>query len=93
MGKTISDMVGAIIQNFVEVCDYRQIVTDKGIINIYNPLKYYTPRGNQIELTEAQGRDLINTVVTNVEFETEKYLRFEMNHEKILETSLVQWPN
>ena len=88
MEKTVQDMVGAKIQSFEEVCDYWQIVTDKGTINIYNPSKYCTPQGNHLEMKDVKEEDLINAIVTNVTFEPAKYLKFELNHEKILKTSL-----
>ena len=90
MRKTKIDIVGAMIQSIDQVYDYKQIVTDKGTISIYNPLKCYSTTGNEIELSEILERELENTVVTKIEFETEKYLRLELDYEIILEISLVR---
>jgi hypothetical protein len=91
MGKTIQDMVGAKIQTFKKVFDYWQIVSDKGIINIYNPSKYFAlPQENYFEMKEVKERDLVNAIITNVIFETGKYLKLELNYEKVIETSLIE---
>ena len=89
MQKTIQDIVGAKIQSFRDVYDYWQIITDKGTINIYNPFKYHTLQGHHFEIKEVK-EDLVNAIVTNVAFMTRKYLQLELNHEKILETSLAE---
>lgn len=89
MGKTINDIIGAKINSIVEVYDYWQVITNKGTINIYNPSKYITPQGNEFKLKEVEKQDLVSSIVTNVEFDAEKYLKIEMDHMKTIEISLL----
>lgn len=89
MAKTINDIVGSTIQDFVVIHDYTQIIMNKVIINIYSPLKYYTKNEGQMTLMNVQGKDLINTTVTTVDFKAEEYFRIELDHKKTLEISLL----
>jgi hypothetical protein len=88
MPKTINDLVGAIVLNIIEVHDYIQIVTNKFGINIYNPFKLYIK--DDENSVKIQKRDLINTIITSIEFRSEEYFCIEMDNKKILETSLLE---
>jgi hypothetical protein len=88
MKKSLLDLVGAKVQNFEEVLDYWQLVTDKGTINIYNPAKFLTSQGNHIEMKEVAQLNFTNIIIKNVYLEIEKIFRLEFSDEKVLETSL-----
>jgi len=90
MPKTINDLVGAIVLNIIDVHDYIQIVTNEFGINIYNPYNCYIK--NKKNGVNIKRKDLINTVITSIEFRTEEYFRIEMDNKKILETSLLETP-
>lgn len=88
MGKIVEDIIGAKVQRFEGIYDYWHIITDKGIINIYNPSKYYTTQEKYLEIKDVKEEDLINAIVTNITFKTTRYLKFELNNKNILKTSL-----
>lgn len=85
---TLEILIGTKIKNFIKVYDYNQIITEKGIINIYNPLEYYIINRNQFVLSNIHELNLINTTITNIKFKTKKHLIFEINYKIILKVSL-----
>jgi hypothetical protein len=88
MGKMINDMIGAKIQRLIDSGDYWQVITDNSTINVFNPAKYYISQGNCFEMNEVHDELLLNAVITDIEFETEKYLRIIINDKARLEISL-----
>ncbi len=65
MGKTINDLIGAKVQDFLKVHDYAQVITDLAGINIFNPFKCLIK--NEDISVNIQGKELINSAITRME--------------------------
>ena len=87
MVKSINDMIGAVIFDFVEIHDYKQIVTDKGIINLYNPVRCYLQHGDSMSFMKAL-KISSNHVITRIVLETNEHLIFEICDKIIVDLSL-----
>ena len=86
MGKTINDLIGAKVQDFLMVHDYVQVITDLAEINIFNPFKCLIK--NEDISVDIQGKELINSAITRMEYQEDIYLRILYDDKKILEISL-----
>lgn len=89
MKKIIQDLVGSKTKSFKGVFDYWQLVTDIGIINIYNPFNCFFSKGYDTKLKEVNRKDLLNTVIVNIDFQTKEYFNFILENNIKLEVSLL----
>ena len=87
MGKIIKDLIGAKIIETIEVYDYKQIVTDMGIISLFNPVKCYMLQGRALGFAEIVN-ELENLKITGVFFQQCSFLKFEINNQLIVDISL-----
>ena len=87
MSKKVNDLVGAAITSFIEIHDYKQMVTDGGIINFYNPMSCCSLQGDTIDFMKIP-ESLSNPVITKIVVKKNEYLRLEINSEVIIDVSL-----
>ncbi|MHB9010441.1 MAG: hypothetical protein ACYC3E_00410 [Carboxydocellales bacterium] len=90
MSSTIKDLVNAKISSVEKVYDYWQVCTDKGMINIYNPVKFVRAKNESIDLEESCIQELVNHSIVNLTFKTLEHIRFELDNEKVLTVSLAE---
>jgi hypothetical protein len=87
MIESMSGLNNARILRIQKSHDYWQIMTDRGIINIYNPVRYCTETGSFLDLEHLQFGDIVNHAVTNI-IECEKRLCFELDNDSSVIISL-----
>ena len=87
MKKSINDIVGSEILEYEKIWDYVQIITDKGTINLYNPVNFYLKNGEAIEIKEALS-NILNCVITNLIILPNKYFGIEISNNVVIRVSL-----
>jgi hypothetical protein len=88
MIKFIKKIVGAKIKEVKEVHDYWQIVTDRGIISIYNACSFQI-EGRSFGLNELDKHEIGNNLIIACEIKENEYLRFNVDDRYIIEVSLL----
>ncbi|KJS23589.1 MAG: hypothetical protein VR72_00285 [Clostridiaceae bacterium BRH_c20a] len=88
MDKVLTSLRNAKIVGIQQIHDYWQVITDKGGINIYNPVKYYTTDNDCHDLENSQLDDILNHVIVGITAEELKYLSFELDNNSLITVSL-----
>ena len=88
MDNVLKGLINAQIIGIQQIHDYWQVMTDKGGINIYNPVNYYTVNNDCYNL-ELLSDGIINQIIIDVAFWELKYLSFELDNKNSIKVSLV----
>lgn len=87
MDNVLKGLINSKIIGIQQIYDYWQVTTNKGGINIYNPVKYYTVN-NECYGLESRSDDISNHIIIEVAFEESKYLSFELDSKNSIKVSL-----
>jgi hypothetical protein len=88
MDKVLNNLKNTKIIGIQQIHDYWQIITDKGGINIYNPVKYYTANNDCYDLGYLQIGDILNHTIVEITAEEQKYLSFKLDNQSSIAVSL-----
>jgi len=87
MSNKINEIIGSQILDFVEIYDYKQIITNKETINLYNPIKCYSQSNAAIKFDDLIN-DFLNTTITKVFIKSNEFLELEISDKLYIQISL-----
>lgn len=90
MSNVIKGLINAKILGIEKVYDYWQVCTDKGMINIYNPVKFVSQQNESRDLDETCIEELVKHNIINLVFKTLECIRFEVDDKKVIIVSLAE---
>lgn len=91
MDTVLDNLRNAKIVGIQQIHDYWQVITDKGGINIYNPVKYYTADNDWHDLGHFQLDNILDHIIVDITAEALKYLSFELDNKSSIKVSLADY--
>ncbi len=88
MDKILNRLKNAKIIGVQQIHDYWQVITDKGGINIYNPVTYCSVDNDCHDLGHLQIDDILDHIIVEITVERFKYLSFKLDNQGSITVSL-----